>query len=104
MARKGNLQLYADDSSINFIVNDLSTIEKMIKDDIEKISNWFKNNLLVLNAEKKKIIFFNDQRNLSIPDFYLNNHNIEKIDKIKFFGLHINSKLNWNSHVEYIYI
>lgn len=29
--------------------------------DLKKISEWFKNNLLVLNADKTKILFYNSK-------------------------------------------
>lgn len=48
----GKLQLYADDSSLTYIANDPESLLKMITEDLDKISHWFKNNILVLNAKK----------------------------------------------------
>lgn len=53
----GNLQLYADDSSITYIADDSNSLHNMISEDLEKISHWFENNSLVLHADKSKILF-----------------------------------------------
>lgn len=76
----------------------------MIESDLIKISEWFKNNLLVLNADKTKIIYYNTHQKVlnTIPDFFINNSKIERIENMKYLGLIIDSNLNWNPHVEHI--
>ncbi|MBN1252581.1 MAG: reverse transcriptase family protein, partial [Bacteroidales bacterium] len=99
----GKLQLYADDSSIHFYANSITELETMINEDLILISNWFRNNLLVLNADKTNILFYNNhQKNFNFPDFYLNNQKIERVNEMKYLGLHIDSDLNWNAQVSHV--
>ncbi|MBN1252535.1 MAG: reverse transcriptase family protein, partial [Bacteroidales bacterium] len=97
----GSLQLYADDSSITFIADNAVEMHKMIMEDIIKISDWFKNNLLVLNGDKSKLLFFNSTRLefQNLPDIYINSSKISTVDEIKYLGLIVDSKLNWNAHI-----
>lgn len=48
----GHLQLHADYSSITYIADTYESLYKMINADLCKISDWFKNNLLVLHGDK----------------------------------------------------
>lgn len=100
----GNLQLYADDSSLTYISNNLSEIKNSIDNDLIKISDWFKNNLLVLNGDKTKILFYNSRRReiYSFPDIFLNNTKIIKVEEMKYLGLIIDSDLTWNAHINFI--
>lgn len=96
----GNLQLYADDSSINYMADNIETMHKMINEDLEKICNWFKNNMLVLNGDKTKLLFYNSHRKKipNLPNIFLNNSKLELVNEIKYLG----SELNWNSHINNI--
>lgn len=82
----GKLQLYADDSSITYIENDLETLHKSITEDLLIISDWFKNNLLVLNASKTKILFFNSNQKIlsKFQDIYLKNSKITAVSENKY--------------------
>lgn len=100
----GNLQLYADDSSITYISDNLVSLHKMITEDMYTISDWFKRNLLVLHAGKTKMLIFNENRKefQKFPPVYLNNSEISIVNEIKYLGLYIDSKLNWNSRIDFL--
>lgn len=74
----------------------------MITEDLELIGNWFRNNLLVLNGNKTKIVFFNTNRDefKTFPDIYLNGSKIAAVNEIKYLGLIIDSNLAWNEHIK----
>lgn len=97
----GCLQLYADDSSIISISDNIADIHKMISEDLQKISEWFKNNLLVINADKSNLLFFNSNRKeiSDFPDIFLYQSKIKKVDEMKYLGLIIDKDLTWNSHI-----
>lgn len=97
----GCLQLYADDSSITYISDNIPDIHKMIIEDLYKISKWFENNSLVLNADKSNLLFFNSKRKeiSNFPDIFLNQSIIKKVDEMKYLGLIIDRDLTWNSHI-----
>lgn len=68
------------------------------------ISDWFKKNLLVLHAGKTKMLIFNENRKefQHFPPVYINNSEISIVNEIKYLGLNIDSKLNWNSHINFL--
>lgn len=100
----GSLQLYADDSSITYICNDIDTLRSHIKEDLKTICDWFKNNLLVLHGDKTKFISFNSNRVEfnNLGDLFLNNSKIEKVGVFKYLGLNIDSNLTWNAQVDHV--
>ena len=71
----------------------------------KKISSWFiqnklslnirKTNYIILTANRKKV----DTGSLAIK---INDIVIENVEKTKFVGVIINSKLNWNDHIQTI--
>lgn len=66
------------------------------------MSNWFRNNSLVLYADKTKILFYNSNRMelIHFPDIYLNQIIISRVDKIKYLGLIFDRNLTWSAHIE----
>lgn len=97
----GSLQLYADDSSVTYVTNNVTALHKLISEDLISISNWFKDNLLVLNGSKTKILFFNDFRIdlKNFPNLFINDSKISIVSEMKYLGLIIDSNLTWNNHI-----
>lgn len=62
----------------------------MISEDLITFSDWFKDNLLVLNADKTKMLLYNSNRKefSSLPDIFLNNVKISEVDEVKYL-IHI---------------
>lgn len=100
----GFIQLYADDSSITYVADDLNSMKLMIGEDLVKINKWFKNNLLVLNEDKTEIIFYNTHRNelSKITDLKFENTKINRVTEHKYLGLTIDSNLTWDQHINKI--
>lgn len=71
--------------------------------ELLKINDWCHNNRLALNIGKTKFIVFQGKRskkyNLNIK---INNKILEAVEKFKFLGLMINSKLTWDDHIRSI--
>ena len=95
--------LFADDTNLFFKDTDLSQLENIINSELENISLWLKANKLSLNIKKTHYIFF--ERGISKAqaiDLKIDNEFIDKVDKTKFLGVIIDSKLNWKSHISMI--
>ena len=93
---------FADDTNLLFKHKDLKTLINIINTEIVKIVSWFKINKLSLNIKKNTFITFSPKRKLIPPNnlqLLIDNVPIEQIDKTKFIGVVINSKLNWNDHI-----
>ena len=62
-----------------------------------------KSNKLVLNSRKTKYMLFH-KHNKVMPnlDLNINGSTIDQVSTFKFLGLHINSQLTWQTHINEI--
>jgi len=67
------------------------------------VNQWFKINLLSINADKTHYIQFKT-KNKAICDINIvcNGNSITVLPKIKFLGIYIQDSTNWNHHIDYI--
>ena len=93
--------LFADDFKIYKAV---STLEDSIQLQLDLISveNWFERNKMFLNAGKCLIITYTRKMNFLNYDYCLNNTQLNRVDKCKDLGVHLQSNLKFNDHFEYI--
>lgn len=94
------MQLYADDIQIyySFSVHDTMDAQNKINFDLSKVSDWCKQNSLILNPNKcKHILFHKQDQCLAIC---LNGSHLEPVDSAKDLGLIIDSKLKFTEHVK----
>ena len=62
--------------------------------------DWFRANLLTINLDKTECILFHNSNSNNTPKFELElgDCKISNIDQVKFLGLWIDRKLQWNMH------
>ena len=106
---QGKVCMYADDTSLCHMSNDISKLESAINEAPELIDNWLKGNELSLNVVKtrsmlictksrRKILNSNDNKlNLLIRD-----REMESIDVIKYLGEHVEYSLSWKDHLKFV--
>ena len=114
--------LFADDS--NFIIhgNSLDEIVPKVNLEMKKICDWFRKNELNIHPEKTKFMIFNKKENsINWDDIIINlnfnnggenDQNLIKklgyinsesnIPAVKFLGIYIDNKLNFEYHIKYI--
>lgn len=99
---KGDLRLFADDSSLFYnsrlnSVNDLN-----LKHDLLIVSEYFRINKLTLNINKTNIINIKNS-SLSTPNPLIQTKiefpDIDIVSEFKYLGILLDSRLNWSSHV-----
>ena len=92
--------LFADDTNLFYKGNKMEDLVKTINGELENISLWLKINKLSLNINKTHFIMFQRGKStMSIPDIIIDNQPIDKVEKTKFLGVVIDSKLSWKSHI-----
>ena len=71
-----------------------------IQDQVNKLKIYAKKNLMKINEEKTKLMFFNSAKVIDIlPEVQLGDGNmIEVVDKMKLLGIMITSDLKWKSN------
>ncbi len=93
-------------SSLKIILKDSQnkiSIETIINNELEKISNWLKSSKLSLNVKKtKNMIFHTAQRKVNTLHLTIINTIIERVTQFDFLGLTINEKLTWKDQINKI--
>ena len=78
--------------------------EHVIRDRLQHALNlttmWCEKEGLSINPKKTNIIPFTRRKKLKIPDLYLNGTRLELSLEVKYLGVTLDSKLNWNLHTD----
>ena len=68
-----------------------------------RLSQWFKMNVLSINADKTHYIEFKTKNKTTCDvRIFCNGNTITALHKIKFLGIYIQDSTNWNHHIDYI--
>ena len=93
--------MFADDTSIYYSHKNIFKLYEKVWKDLTHLVDYFKANNLSLNIEKTNHMLFNIKGKCieCIPKLEINNVQIERVEFTGFLGLIIDSRLNWNEHV-----
>ena len=104
---------FADDTKLLVSNSCIKKIQDQINLDLKYLCKWLKNNKILLNASKTKVLIFRHQNKPIMyrknPEDKLSMWNITiKIDgkkiepstHVKYLGILIDSFLNWNFHID----
>ena len=76
--------------------------ENYANQDLKKIERWAAENKIEFNDKKSKVLFItrkrNDDREVNI---YLNNKRLDQNEEMKYLGMYLDSKFNFNAHIDY---
>ena len=93
--------IFGDDSNIIFTHSNLTEFKEEINIVIEKTSNWFQSNLLILNFSKTYYMHFITKSTLAV-DIHIS-HKVNPINNTRstnFLGLTLGSTLSWKTHID----
>ena len=97
--------MYADDTTLFCSIDKLNRNDRniVINEHLDKVSTWMKSNKLVLNSKKTKYMLFH-KHNKIVPtlELKINDNSIDQVSTFNFLGLHINSQLTWQTHIDEI--
>lgn len=95
---------YADDTTI-YLTGKFPEIIGKINDDISGLLKWFSSNKLLLSSSKTCAILFAKSNSIpdGVPDLIVNGSSIKFDQTVKLLGIHLDSELNWSTHVDYIH-
>ena len=98
--------LFADDAALVLHHKTFKQLQKQLNVEATKLNKWFITNKLTLNLKKTKVMVFHKRRNKKhiVKKFRLNINrvNIEQVNHIKYLGVILDNKLNWQKHIDYI--
>ena len=100
--------MYADDTTL---VGNLSNVDNKngndcntkINIELVLLNDWLKLNKLSLNETKTTfMMFYSQQREVSIIKINMNNTDLEPVTDFNFLGIIINKHVKWNNHINKI--
>ena len=112
---KGEYVIFADDTNVFIADNDQRNAYKLANEVLRSIFIYMRANQLHINLSKCAYMHFrpnlnhNERLSCARTSGYdheltlsLNGHKVKKVDKIKFLGVIIDDKLNWDNQIEHL--
>lgn len=93
------LACFADDTACFTSSNDMDLIIGRLQLAIENLHSFFTQWKLKLNSTKTEAILFTRKRRLPDKTITLEKHSIPWSKSVKYLGLTMDKKLNWNEHI-----
>ena len=93
---------FADDTTCMASSDNIQELYRVVNTNLSELYDWLCANRLKLNAQKTKYVLFTNKKLVTIPVIKINDHIIEKVDKIKVLGVTIDEKLTFKYHIHEI--
>lgn len=92
--------LYADDTAL--IAHEKSATEatKKLQELANTTMRWFNTWRLKPNPLKSHFIIFNHRPTQNSPNIHLSTHTLQPITSLKYLGVQLDNKINFNSHTQ----
>ena len=96
--------LYADDTSLYVTGSNINEMIQCMNNELERIVQWLNVNKLTLNVQKTEFIVFAPGRKdvETSENVIVNGNMIERVNEIKFLGIFIDHKLQWQKYTQYV--
>jgi len=91
---------FADDTLVMIKGRNMKVIERIANDTLELIIEWGNAIKLEFNASKTQMMLISNKMSIAYPKIIMNNNILEYKDSIKYLGIIIDKRLNWNKHIE----
>lgn len=111
---EGRIISYADDTVMIFRGDSNESVRDMMERGLTQLKTWLEINLLSLNIDKTKYIYFtltadpSIQQTIQIHDFNCKQKinclcsSVSKVSNIRYLGIIIDENLRWNEHIIHI--
>lgn len=96
--------MFADDTLIYIIFDDLKDACNKLNEDLTALFNKLCQHKLKLNVLKTKAMLITNKKSIDLNniDISINNETIELVNEIKYLGVVIDNKLNFEANINYI--
>ena len=97
-------KLFAEDTSLFYIVQNINTSVSHLNNDLSKISNWAFQWKMSFNPDPSKqaqeVIFSGKIQKTCHPSIYFNNKSVKQVPSQKHLGLILDNKSNFQEHLK----
>ena len=94
------LKMFTDDLTLYRNIASVSDCE-LIQWDLRRIYEWTLTWLLRLNPLKREVLNITNKCCPLHFNYYIGSHLISRVQKVKYLGVFVASKLNWSNHCKY---
>ena len=92
------VKLFADDPIIYHpITNQQDT--NALQEDLDALQRWELDWLMHFHPQKCQTMHITNKRNIIQSTYTIHNHNLQSTNTAKYLGIHIDSTLKWNTHI-----
>lgn len=102
MKLNGEPQLFADNIVVKYKAKTSDDLYQKIQNDLTVKEELMKQNLLILNRHKTKLMIFDNKRCEIERDVNYSDTKIEKVTTYKYLGLILTFDFRWNAHIDTI--
>ena len=95
-----DLYNYADDNTLVCSGYNYAEVKNNLLSNVKMLIQWFEDNYMKVNASKFQCIVFGKHDNLGT--FNINGIEIVPESNVKLLGLHMDSKLNFSTHIAHV--
>ena len=100
--KKSDLHNFTDDNTITATCNTLTGLLKTLEQESESAVGWFKQNEMIVNADKFQAIILNKKESEAKYKLTIDN-NTESTRSVKLLGLTIDDRLRFDQHILNLY-
>jgi hypothetical protein len=98
-ATRSTTRLVADDSVLYKRIASPKD-SKHLQEDLDSLVAWESQWLMKFNASKCQVIRITNKRKPVLTSYSIHGHELELVNSSKYLGVHLDSKLNFNMHVD----
>jgi hypothetical protein len=97
--KHSTLRLFADDTLIYMAIHNRDDCSKL-QEDITALGAWEKEWLMEFHPDKCNVLRISKKRSHVNFPYTLHNRVLAESDNAKYLGVTVNSKMNWNIHID----
>ena len=97
-----NIRLFAGDTSLYIVVEDLTLAAELLNSDLEKVTRWAKQYLVSFNSFKIESLLISREANKpDHPSIFMSEQKIKEADTHKHPGIFLSNDGTWHKYIDY---
>ena len=96
--KEAKLSNYADDNQLYFADTDPAVVEHVVNKELAVLCEWFRNDKMILNPEKRKALVLSRKPNAKLSIF-AEGVALPLLDTVDLFGLTLDNFQNFGKHI-----
>lgn len=93
---------FADDLILAVAADSLIELQFSANMALQRIYSWGCDNKIRFNEAKTQVLPIHVRRLPDHPTFVMNNVVLQNVSSMRYLGVHLNSKLSWRTHLDYL--